>query len=427
MDIPRVPSHGSLKMVARKKKTLLAGLLLVALIAFLVWRLVRPMNVFVISEAFERPVSTADMPAALVSLSAKDCALCHQEFYDEWSTTIHSQAWTDPYFQADWLFDGKQQNCKNCHIPLDRQQEQKVLGFHDEEKWQPILAPNPAFDAQLQHEGVTCTACHLRNGKILGSYGIETAAHPVEKLANPNEVCFKCHVVGGNRWDTFFRVPPCGTVAEIQSTPGSTKDTPVAALTGQGSTGPGEASIDCVKCHMPLAERSLVAGGKVRVARRHLWRGGHDPETVKQGLEAVLREAPGSPPGKRSFTLTVTNTGAAHYLPTGTPDRHLSVFIRLLDRNGAVLREENHTLKRTILWRPFIIDLWDTRLPRWQPKVFRFDVSSINDPTATAVEAQVQYHLLDENRRRRIGYENKAPIAYELFRARITIGREKAN
>ena len=92
-----------------------------------------------------------------------------------------------------------------------------------------------------------------------------------------------------------------------------------------------------------------------------------------------------------------------------------------------MLREENHILKRTILWRPFIVDLWDTRLPRWQPKAFRFDVSSISDPTATAVEAQVQYHLLDEDRRRRIGYENKAPIAYDLFRARIALDREKIN
>ncbi len=417
-------------MAIRKKKTLIIGLLLVVLIAFLAWRFFRPMNIFVVSKAFERPVSTADMPAALTSLSANNCAFCHREFYAEWSTTIHSHAWTDPYFQVDWRFDGKQQICKNCHIPLDRQQEQKVLGFHDDEKWQPILEPNPAFDAQLQHEGVTCAACHLRNGKILGPYGIETAAHPVEKLANPNEVCFKCHVVSGNRWDTFFRAPPCGTVAEIQSTPGSTKGPPVAALTGQigkESIGPGEGSIDCVKCHMPLAERSLVAGGKVRIVRRHLWRGGHDPEMVKQGLEVVFHEAPDSSSGKRSFTLTLTNTGAAHYLPTGIPDRHLTVFIRLLDRNGAVLREENHILKRTILWRPFIIDLWDTRLPRWQPKVFHFDVSPGRDPTATAVEAQVQYHLLDENRRRRIGYENKEPIAYDLFRARIALEREKTN
>lgn len=417
-------------MFIRNKKTAVVGLLLLALIAFLAWRLIRPMNIFVVSEAFERPVSTAGMPDSLPSLSAKSCALCHQEFYEEWSTSIHSQAWTDPYFQVDWVFDGKQQICKNCHIPLDRQQEQTVLGFRDEEKWQPILEPNPTFDAQLQHEGVTCAACHLRNGKILGPHGTETAAHPVEKLADPNEVCFKCHVVGGNRWDTFFRFPPCGTVAEIQATPGATSDARTPAMNsrfGQETVGLNDASLDCVKCHMPLAERPLVTDGKERTVRRHLWRGGHDPDTVKQALETVLREAPGSRPDRRSFTLTVTNTGAAHYLPTGTPDRHLTVSIRLLDRNSAVLREETHRLKRTILWRPFIVELWDTRLPRRQPRIFQFDVDAGRDPTAVAVDARVQYHLLDEDRRQRIGYENKEPIAYDVFHARIGLDRQQPN
>jgi hypothetical protein len=388
------------------------------------------MNIFVVSEAFERPVSTAIVPASLGSLSAKACAGCHQEFYEEWSTSMHSQAWTDPYFQVDWAFDGQQQICKNCHTPLDNQQEQRVLGFKDQEKWHPILVPNPAFDPSLQHEGVTCAACHLRDGKILGPFGSEGAAHPVAKLANPNEVCFKCHVVSGNRWDTFFRFPPCGTVAEIRSTPGATRDTPVATVTGhfdQETAGPGDTALDCVKCHMPLAERPLVAGGKARTVRRHLWRGGHDPEMVKQGLGAVFREAPGPKPDKRSVTLTVTNTGAAHYLPTGTPDRHLTLSIRLLDRNGAVLHEDKHVLKRTILWRPFIVELWDTRLPRWKPTTFQLDVDPGRYPTVAAVEAQVQYHLLDEDRRRRIGYENKEPIAYDVFRGRISLNREKTN
>ena len=66
------------------------------------------------------------------------------------------------------------------------------------------------------------------------------------------------------------------------------------------------------------------------------------------------------------------NTGAAHLLPTGTPDRHLSVHLRVLDGRDAVIEEHTHLLKRTTLWRPFIIDLWDTRLPRMQPR--RYDI-----------------------------------------------------
>ena len=66
-------------------------------------------------------------------------------------------------------------------------------------------------------------------------------------------------------------------------------------------------------------------------------------------------------------------------------------------------------------------------MPRWEPRVFGFDVDPRRDPAAVAVEAQVQYHLLDEKRRQRIGYESKEPIAYDVFRARIALHREKTN
>ena len=392
-----------------------AILLLVLLLAiFLAWRFIRPLNIFVVTEAFERPEDTAEIPQPLVGLGARECAVCHQEFYDEWRTTIHSQAWTDPYFQTDWQFDNSQQVCRNCHTPLDRQQPHVILGFRDKDKWDPIMAPNPDFDPDLQHEGVTCTACHLRDGKIVGVQGIQDAPHPVQQLNDPNEVCVRCHVVDGDRWDTFFRFPPCGTVAEIQSSP-STGKTGELTLTDVGSLG-------CVQCHMPLVERPLVAGGQVRPARQHLWRGGHDPAMVKQGLEVLWEEAEKQSADERQFILTITNVGAAHYLPTGTPDRHLSIDLRLLDSEGRVLKKQSHSIKRTVMWRPFIIDLWDTRLPRWQPRSYEFSVPANSQQKPAAVEAIVRYHLLDERRRKRIGYENEDPINYEVFRQKISLG-----
>ena len=144
------------------KKSIVITLSLVAIAVFFAWRFLRPLNIFIVSDKFARPVSTASIPEPLKTLRAEECGSCHQQPYQEWKTTIHSQAWTDPYFQTDWKFEGSPQICKNCHIPLDRQQEHKVIGFHDKEKWNPILEPNPEFDPVLQREGVTCAACHLR-------------------------------------------------------------------------------------------------------------------------------------------------------------------------------------------------------------------------------------------------------------------------
>ncbi len=427
-----------------------AILLLVLLLAiFMAWRFIRPLNIFVITEAFERPEDTSIIPEPLTGLGARECANCHQEFYDEWRTTIHSQAWIDPYFQTDWQFDNSQHVCRNCHTPLDRQQPHLILGFRDKDKWDPILEPNPDFDPDLQHEGVTCTACHLRDGKIVGTLGIEDAPHPVKKIDDPNTVCVRCHVVEGERWDTFFRFPPCGTVAEIRANPysrltsgdietlqDSSDSPPEAPLTGKtdttlpsnqqrGASGeialPDTSALGCVQCHMPLVQRPLVEGGQVRPVRRHLWRGGHDPDMVKSGLEVQFEEVAGESPDSRRFVLTLTNVGAAHYLPTGTPDRFLSIDFSLLDRGGEVLKTQGYTAKRTVIWRPFIIDLWDTRLPRWQPRTYEFSVPVTTNSDSAAVEAVVRYHLLDEKRRKRIGYDNKEPIAYDVFRQTIPL------
>jgi hypothetical protein len=399
-----------------RPKTAILILFSVALIAFLAWRMLRPINIFVVSDAFERPIPITVLPTGVESQSAKACSQCHAEIYNEWTTAMHSQAWTDPYFLTDWKFDGSQQICKNCHIPLQDQQEYLVMGFHDKEKWDPILKPNPHFDAALQHEGVTCNVCHLREGKILGPYARTSAPHAVDKMDNSNQVCIRCHVVQGDRWDTFFRFPPCGTVAEIE------------AGRGRWPSRSGEvtvekpASLGCVECHMPAVTRALVPGGPPRATRRHLWRGGHDPEMVRQGLDVRFMRQAGSASKEATFTLRLENVGADHYLPTGTPDRYLSVALRLLDKDGKAIKEEQGVLRRTVMWRPFIVDLRDTRLAPHEPRTFTLAYSAARYPGAEAVEAVVHYHLMDEARRRRIDYRNTEPIEFEIFRKRLPLG-----
>ena len=79
-----------------------------ALAGFLAWRSLRPMNIFVVSPAFERPLDTAAAAPVLGTLRAADCGACHPQQYRDWQTTVHRRAWSDPYFQVDWAFDGRQ-------------------------------------------------------------------------------------------------------------------------------------------------------------------------------------------------------------------------------------------------------------------------------------------------------------------------------
>jgi len=367
---------------------------------FLTWRFLRPFQIYTVSAAFEKPIKITTVPPPSKGLSARECGVCHKTIYDEWNTTMHRQAWTEPYFQADFKHDGSPQNCRNCHTPLENQQEYLVLGFRDAEKWDPILQTNKNFDPSLQVEGVTCAACHVRDGMIRGPYGLKVGPHKVKKWDNPSEACVRCHVVEGDRWDTFYEIPPCGTVAE---------------------TGVAEKDIFCVQCHMPAVDRPIVTGGIKRLARRHLWRGGHDPETVKNAIGGELT-VDHSSPKNISMKFSLTNRGAAHYLPTGTPDRHLTVSLRALDQDGHLLEETRSKLIRTILWRPFIMDLWDTRLERWKPREFNLKtVRFAGTRRVNILEVIVKYHLLEESRRRKINYSNRTPISYEIYSEKIRI------
>jgi hypothetical protein len=367
-----------------RKKYLFTAIFFIAV--FFLWRFLRPINIFIVDEKFEKPIHV-ETPQGLSSLSAKECGKCHEEIYREWSGSMHAKAWVDPYFQVDYAYDGSRQICLNCHTPLENQQENLVLGFKDNDKFKPILKPNPNYDSNLRNEGVTCAVCHIKEGKIIGPFETDNAPHPVitdPEMSSGMKSCEKCHVVYGKRWDTFYWIPPCGTVAEVKK---------------QGD------EPDCIGCHMPEVIRPVAKGSRARKGGKHLFHGGHYPEMVRNALKVEYQKE--------------ANIGAVHYLPTGTPDRHLTLELRLIDKKGKVMKEEVFTMKRYILWRPFIVDLKDTRLPYGVSQIFFFKFSHDSNNTPSYLDVKVRYHLLDEKQRKKIGYVNKDPIAYPVYEEMI--------
>lgn len=164
--------------VRKRKRVLWIAAVMLLFFVFIFWRMVRPLNIFVVDERFEKPMALA-VPEGLSSLSARECGGCHEDIYSEWAESMHAQAWREPYFQVDFKYDGSQQICLNCHTPLENHQENLVLGFQDREKFKPTLKPNPAYDAALRKEGLTCATCHVRDGKIVGPFESAAAPHPV--------------------------------------------------------------------------------------------------------------------------------------------------------------------------------------------------------------------------------------------------------
>ncbi len=251
----------------------------------------------------------------------------------------------------------------------------------------------------MRDEGVTCAVCHIKDGKIVAPFETDNAPHPIivdPEMTSGIKYCEKCHVVTGKRWDTFYKIPPCGTVAEIKE---------------------GGQKIDCIGCHMPEVTRPMAVGMEARKGRKHLFLGGHHPETVKDSLKVEYKKKINKDNIKYIFALT--NIGAAHYLPTGTPDRHLTLEIKLLDNKGNVIKEKIFKMKRYILWRPFIVDIKDTRLPYGETKQFDFEFKMDRHNSPSVLDVTVIYHRLDEKRRQKIGFKNEEPIAYPIYKESI--------
>lgn len=384
-------------MTLRKKKWII---IVIIILSVLTWRFSRKLNIFVVDDKFAYPIQSA-VPTGVPSLRAKDCGVCHQEIYKEWSASIHARAWTEEYFVVDLDFENHPPVCDNCHIQLQNQRDYLVTGFHDKDRLNPIIKPNPDFDPVLQSEGVTCAVCHVRNGKIIGPFGSDLAPHPVTKdpaFLSGISPCKICHVVDGNRWDMFYKRPPCGTLSEISET--------------------GKKA-DCVGCHLPRVNRPIAEGGPKRIGGKHLFQGGHSPEMVKSALTVDYEKIVDN--NNVSFSITLTNTGATHNFPTGTPDRQLTLELQLINHAGRVIKEETHTMKRTVMWRPFIIELWDSRLAYNKPQTFLFSLDNDEEKQALFLDVVVRYHLLDEARRKRIGYKNTTPIRYPIYHKKITL------
>jgi hypothetical protein len=207
------------------------------------------------------------------SARAAACAGCHAEAHRDWAASRHGRAFTNAIFQREYR-DRPLEWCVHCHAPLREQLDEVRRGG------------GPFAD-----EGVTCVACHVRDGRMLARTHAPLSPH--DTLARPDfggpAYCAGCHQ---------FNFP----IIESAKVVGYT-DHPMQDTVGQHDRGPraGEA---CLSCH------GSGSGG-------HRFPGGHDPEQLSRALKVeACRD------GKR-LVVHLQNDGAGHNVPTGDVHRHL--------------------------------------------------------------------------------------------------------
>ncbi len=360
-----------------------------------------------------RPFPYTPVPKGITDLRPETCGACHQEIYQEWKVSTHAHAWEDAQFQAELAKQHKKGwmgtrgdarwMCVNCHIPLENQHETQVIGLKDGRVEKPISVPNQRFMPDLVDSAIGCATCHVKNGIIYGPYGDTKAPHPVAKdegLLTPS-VCLRCHQAEADfpalNLTCVFRT---GTEFEEGPYP--------------------EQGYRCQTCHMPEVERPLVAGMPSRTTRRHWFGGSLIPKKPEYEAElAPLREvypdgltvewvpspATGvSPEQTISMEFIGKNAFAGHRLPTGDPERFITVTLTARDGAGKLLATREERIGSVYQWYPEVKLLSDNRLApleerRWK---LEFPAPSVGPITLHAVAEKhrltretMEYHQLD--------------------------------
>ncbi len=81
------------------KKWLLYSVIFIA-ISSVVLYFFNPPGIYQLTQKTAQFIPYQAIPEGVVSLKAKDCGLCHIEIYQEWQTSLHAKAYTDPFFTA---------------------------------------------------------------------------------------------------------------------------------------------------------------------------------------------------------------------------------------------------------------------------------------------------------------------------------------
>lgn len=326
---------------------------------------------------YETPLATGlEQVPGVDGLSAAACGECHTAAYEEWRVSTHAMAWVDLQFQAEI---GKSDNswlCQNCHTPLMVQHERWPRGLVDGDVERPIVSPNPVFDADLQQEGITCAACHVRDGVVHGPGVATDSPHPVaaDPTFRTEAICLRCHQAVASYAGKNF-VCTFETGAEWAASP----------YAAEGRT--------CLDCHMPPVTRAVAVEGPVREARRHWWRGAGIPK-----VDGVVPPVEANPPGvdvraKRDgadLAVAITNARAGHMLPTGDPERWVQVDVQFLGADGEAVGEPwQHRMGQVWEWEP-PRKLSDNRLGPRQTRELRVGVPS----GATIAEVVVSSHRM---------------------------------
>ncbi|MBI1774888.1 MAG: hypothetical protein HYR63_06025 [Proteobacteria bacterium] len=300
------------------------------------------------SYAWVSAYALAEQNGPITDTGREPCGTCHRRIVEEWRSSRHAGSATNPRFLAFFYgaggaahpgespsfrgdFPNSNGNCAACHLP--------VLASASP------LSAEPAYAVGVPLEGVGCDYCHKIFSVASEPDGGRVGAHaaalrrpggdgqlvfgPLDDVPrgrdsfNPlyrdSRYCATCHDGG------FWNIRAYSEFQEWQQT----------EFAGRG--------VQCQDCHMreATAAATIVDAGPEIVHRNaaglssHRFRDSRTPDFVRDAIDFRLSAAPDG--DRLAVTASLTNIGAGHHLPAGTPMRHMILVLEATDAQGRAL------------------------------------------------------------------------------------------
>ncbi len=275
------------------------------------------------------------------------CGNCHEAIYDEWAQGGHAKSFAGRRFQA--LFgeaSPKQQTSDGWSLQLDRPDGTKVCSScHSPTKRDIVFdeIEERAIRTDRELSGVHCDFCHkiagAGGGKIglaHGRFGLQAlrpssgqlifgpfadstrSENTFAAIQKSSRLCASCHE------GVVFGVRVYETYSEWQASPAA------------------KAGIQCQDCHMKATGRMTnVAPGHGGVERdphslaNHTFFDGSHHDMLKRCLKLDLRVSRNAAFVQAKVGIAVDGVG--HRVPTGLPDRNLTLSVEAFDANGKAI------------------------------------------------------------------------------------------
>lgn len=329
---------------------------------------------------------SAELP---VPSSAEFCGDCHRAIEEGWKQSAHSQAVESRLFQdamklaqADYGVSARKK-CLSCHSPI------------------AVESGDMALVKKVSWEGITCDYCHsMRDVTLTGPNPKAIVDYSLVKSGPWKDVSSPAHGTVFSALHTSSLI--CASCHEYRNSQGF----PVLTTYSEWSKSAyGANHQSCQSCHMYQVQGNVVDPRVQRIAQvginLHQIPGSHSMQQLEKALHAQLSATHEG--GSLRIVVEVTNRGAGHSVPTGSPMRQLILQVHA-DPYGGAPMSDRRVFRRTVADakgatierepQAFIKgakEISDTRIP---PGVTRKETFTFQVPQGvrTQVEADFFYY-----------------------------------